>query len=188
MTTTSNAFDTAREVHEALMGYRKEFNEKLAAVPEEPVNDYTFMQSDGTEISLADMFGDKAELLVIHNMGIGCNYCALWADAFIGLSRHIEQRCGFYLSSPDTPEILTKRIADRGWPFKCVSVKENTFARDMGFQGATGYYPGISAFHKKPDGSIVRTGARQFCPGDDFCGIWSAFDIIKSGANGWEPK
>lgn len=188
MQTTSDAVRTAAEIHEALMGCRKKINEKLAAVSEEPVSNYTLRASDGSPITLEDMFGDKAELLVIHNMGIGCNDCALWADAFIGLTRHIEQRCAFYLSSPDTPEILTRRIADRGWPFKCVSIKDTAFVQDMEFHDGNGYWPGISAFHKKPDRSIVRTGARHFCPGDDFCGIWSAFDIIKNGANGWEPK
>jgi predicted dithiol-disulfide oxidoreductase (DUF899 family) len=45
-----------------------------AAVEPQPVSDYTFEITDGPT-RLADLFGVKDDLIVIHNMGTGCAYC-----------------------------------------------------------------------------------------------------------------
>ncbi|TVS08776.1 MAG: DUF899 domain-containing protein, partial [Phycisphaerales bacterium] len=47
----------------------------------EPVGEYAFTTSDG-EVSLADLFAGKRDLLIIHNMGKRCSYCTMWADGF----------------------------------------------------------------------------------------------------------
>jgi predicted dithiol-disulfide oxidoreductase (DUF899 family) len=48
-------------------------------------------------------------------------------------------------------------------------------------------YPGVSAFHKRGDGTIIRTGHMPFGPGDDFCAVWPMLDLIKDGKSDWEP-
>lgn len=43
------------------------------------VVDYTFQTLNGP-VRLKDLFGDKNDLIVIHNMGASCRYCTLRAD------------------------------------------------------------------------------------------------------------
>ncbi len=46
--------------------------------PQEPVADQTLLGADGVPVSLAALFGDKDDLIVVHNMGRGCAYCTMW--------------------------------------------------------------------------------------------------------------
>lgn len=48
--------------------------------------------------------------------------------------------------------------------------------------------PGVSALRRNADGTIVRTGTRQFGPGDDFCAIFPMFDLLQDGVGDWQPK
>ncbi|HWD41805.1 MAG TPA: DUF899 family protein [Fimbriimonas sp.] len=160
--------------------------------PREEVSDYTLQTSEGKEIRLSELFGDKSDLILVHNMGTGCSYCTMWADGFTGLVPHLEDRAGFVLCSPDKPDVL-KRFADkRHWNFKTVSAHESDFIKDMGFwqsEGAhPGPWPGVSTFHKDPDGKIYRIAKAHFGPGDDFCAVWPFLDMLQEGANGWEPQ
>jgi predicted dithiol-disulfide oxidoreductase (DUF899 family) len=56
-------------------------------------------------VQLSDLFGEHEDLIVIHNMGVSCPYCTLWADGFNGLIRHLEDRAAFVMVSPDPPDI-----------------------------------------------------------------------------------
>ncbi len=59
----------------------------------------------------------------------------------------------------------------------------------MGFIAENGdQYPSASAFHKKEDGTIERTGSTWFGPGDDYCSTWPLFEMLADGINDWEPK
>jgi len=80
---------------EKLADYRRQIRElrqKMrgvqAVVEPEPVKDYTFRRADGRSVRLFELFGDKADLFVIHNMGQSCPYCTLWADGFNGAYAH----------------------------------------------------------------------------------------------------
>lgn len=148
--------------------------------------DYVFA-GEGGPVRLRELFGEHDDLLVIHNMGKSCNYCTLWADGLAGFAPMIEERCALALSSPDAPDVQARVKRERGWPYRMVSVKDNTFAHDMGFVIDEGYMPGVSAFHKDKAGEITRTGAAYFGPGDDFCAIWPLFELLEGGARGWEP-
>jgi predicted dithiol-disulfide oxidoreductase (DUF899 family)/AraC-like DNA-binding protein len=160
--------------------------------PKEPVQDYVFKASDGSEVSLSELFGDKEDLIILHNMGTGCVYCTLWADGINGLTPHLSDRAAFVVVSPDKHEVQ-KRFADkRNWVFRMVSAHENDFTRDMGFWSDSGAYtgpqPGISTFHKEPDGTINRIARTHLGPNDDFCALWPMFDMLEKGVNGWEAE
>ena len=158
------------------------------SLPKEAVEDYVFGCDDG-EVSLSALFGDQADLIVVHNMGKGCPYCTLWADGFVSSLAHLENRAAFVVSSPDTVLMQQDFAESRGWPFTMVSCAENTFAQDMGFwHEKNGAQPGVSAFSKSEDGMIVREGFAPFGPGDEFCSTWHFFDLLNDGANGWTPK
>lgn len=175
----------------AYQNLQKAKAEMLAAMREahgpEVKEDYEFQTEQG-RVKLSELFGDHDDLLVIHNMGRSCNYCALWADGLASLEPMITERCALALSSPDSPETQAEVKAKRGWPYQMVSLKGNRFAHDMGYVTDHGYMPGVSAFHKNEAGEITRTGSAFFGPGDDFCPIWPLFDLLDGGAKGWEPK
>jgi predicted dithiol-disulfide oxidoreductase (DUF899 family) len=161
--------------------------------PVEPIRDYTLHDVEARPVTLRQLFEGKRDLLVVHNMGRSCAYCALWADGFIGLAPHIIERAGFALTSPDDPATLKATGARRGWNFRCVSIAGTTFATDLGYDhakpdGSRGYLPGVSAFHLEDDGQVVRTGHAPFGRGDQFCAIWPMFALLRGGDAGWEPR
>jgi predicted dithiol-disulfide oxidoreductase (DUF899 family) len=133
--------------------------------------------------------GTKDDLIVIHNMGSGCKYCTMWADGLMGMLPQLQDRAAFAVVSPDPPEVQQAFAQSRGWSFRMLSGNGSTFIKDMGYEPSDGdYMPGLSAFHRNRDGSIVRTGRDFFGPGDDYCPPWRMFDLLQDGVNGWEPK
>ncbi|MGJ8635277.1 MAG: DUF899 family protein [Phycisphaerales bacterium] len=172
-----------------LMQAKERYRQAIKDLPNEPVEDWTLHNTDGSPIKLSQLFGDKSELLVVHNMGKHCNYCSLWADGFIGLADHIQERCAFVLCSNDDPKTVAEFAKERGWTYPCVSGKDSGFAEAMGYRTPDNKtMPGVSAFHKQADGTIVRTGKDMFGPGDDFCPVWPFFELINDGPADWQPR
>ena len=153
--------------------------------------DYTLKDAEGQEVRLSELFKDKDELLLVHNMGKGCAYCTLWADGFSSLTQPLNDRVPFVLVSPNPPEVMKEFAESRHWAFKTISAHESTFTLDAGFahvkEGKTYYMPGVSAFAKK-DGKIYRTNKDYFGPGDYYCNVWPFFDLLPKGQNQWQPK
>jgi len=178
----------------ALAGYRnqiadirRKMREIQAAVEPEAVADYTFPTPDGTT-HLADLFGTKDDLFVIHNMGASCAYCTLWADGYNGIYEHLANRAAFVVCSPDAPEAQRRFAASRGWRFPMVSHQGTSFAADMGYRSeAGGWLPGVSVFRRTGD-RIVRVADTGLHPGDDFCSLWHLLDMLPAGADGWSPR
>jgi len=162
---------------------------RRSAPPSEPIVDYAFALASGGTTTLSSLFAGKRDLLIIHNMGRKCPYCTLWADGLNGIRRHLENRAGLALCSPDSPAVQKDFAALRAWGFRMVSPLGNSFIKDMGFEGADGDVgPGVSAFRLGDDGAITRVGSAGFGPGDNFCAAWHLFDLLRDGSNGWEPK
>jgi predicted dithiol-disulfide oxidoreductase (DUF899 family) len=183
-----------RDSATALAGYRaqiadlrRRMREVQAAVEPEDVEDYAFSTPDGTT-QLSDLFGAKADLIVIHNMGASCPSCTLWADGYNGLYPHIADRAAFVVGSPDAPADQHRFAEGRGWRFPMVSHQGTSFAADMGYRSESGgYRPGVSVFRR--DGArIVRVSDTGLRPGDDFCPVWHFFDMLPDGAAGWRPR
>jgi len=148
---------------------------------------YTFLDSDNQKISLSQLFQEKDDLILIHNMGKSCPYCTMWADGFNGLLSHLQDRASFVVSSPDDPKIQKEFANTRGWKFKMVSTKDTSFANDMGFEKNGMPMPGVSTFYKKDD-TITRVNKADFGPGDNFCPPWHFFDLLKDGRADWQAK
>jgi hypothetical protein len=49
------------------------------------------------------------------------------------------------------------------------------------------WVPGVSVFKRNGD-QILRVFDTRFGPCDDFCSNWHLFDLIREGADGWQPK
>jgi predicted dithiol-disulfide oxidoreductase (DUF899 family) len=177
------------EAEEELVKAKERLAELRRQLPKEEVKDYALKAWDGGEARLSRFFGDKKDLILIHNMGTGCSYCTMWADGFNGVFHHLENRAGFVVVSPNDPETQKKFAASRGWKFKMYSAKGTSFNKDMGFENEKGgAQPGVSVFRKEPDGKIFRVSKAEFGPGDDFCAVWHLFDLLAEGPAGWEPK
>lgn len=202
MTTTTP--ETLKAEVEALEKRIGEDKQRLAALRKQLpalalTQDYVFTTPAGGPRKLSELFGERDELVVIHNMGIRCSYCTMWADGFNGLLDHLRDRAAFVVTSPDAPEVQAKIKAGRGWRFELLSNQGTSFAKDMGFRGAPDLsdaadpdgesdWPGVSTFHKAADGTITRVAKAFFGPGDDFCATWHLFDLLPQGVNDWEPK
>lgn len=183
-----------RETSETLATYRrqiaelrKKMREVQAAGEPEEVRDYEFATSQGS-VQLSALFGDKSDLIVIHNMGASCAYCTLWADGYNGIYDHLSSRAAFVVASPDRPDVQKKFAAGRGWRFPMVSHASTTFAADMGFRAPSGgWLPGLTAFRRER-ARILRVSDAGCGPGDDFCALWHIFDLLQDGAAGWQPR
>lgn len=157
-----------------------------------PVEDYVLLDASGETIRLSDLFGDKDDLIVVHNMGRSCAYCTTWADGFNGVRIHLEDRAAFVVVSPDAPEVQTEFAASRGWTFRMVSAKDSRFTADMGYavekDGRTWYSPGYSTFRRDASGSIRRVGRDFFGPGDRYLSIFHMFEMLEGGSGGWHAR
>ena len=154
--------------------------------------EYTFEGVSGS-VSLTSLFGARQDLIVIHNMGIDCPYCTLWADGFNGFVRHLETRASFVVVTPDPIEIQQQLARDRGWTFRMVRDISTEFTKDMGFLKPYGtatvpsLWPGVSSFYRNERTEIMRVNQMNLGPNDDFCAVWPLLDMLKGGVGDWEP-
>ncbi len=176
-------------IQKQIQKLKGELSKARRSAPPEPAPDYELRNADGSGVRLSELFDGREDLLVVHNMGKGCAYCTLWADGFTGFAPHLQDRAAFALCSNDDPATARAFADSRGWNYPVISGAGSSFARDMGFASPEGEpWPGVSAFRKLADGSIVRTGSAPFGPGDDFCSPWPLFDLLDGGAGDWAPK
>ncbi len=168
---------------------KKQLLEALKQRSGESVEDFKFKRTDGSAVSLSELFGEKSDLIIIHNMGQDCTYCTLWADGFNGHWRHLADRAGFALVSGDDVATLKEFSESRNWGFTCLSGADSNFTKVMGYLDEKGSrLPGVSTFKKEADGGIIRVAHTWFGPGDDFCATWPIFDMLDNGDCGWSPK
>ncbi len=185
--------DFAQQIEDQESRVRTE-TEKLLALhrnrPAQKIEDYVFSTAEGPA-SLSSFFGDKSELILIHNMGKGCVYCTLWGDGLVGFTQHLEDGAALVMVNSDSPETQKAFATERGWTFKMASAANNSFIRDMGFynEKSKSNNPGVSIFTKTSDGTIYRKSSASFGPGDIFCSIWSFFGMLPSErCENWTPK
>jgi len=180
------------EKRREILALRDEMRALQAAAPAEPVNDYELAGWDGP-VRLSELFRDKDELIVVHNMGRRCAYCTMWADGFNGVYGHLASRAAFVVTSPDDVETQKAFASGRGWRFPMASHAGASFAEDLGYwrpdwvgRGPT-YWPGVSALRKGPEG-IVRVADASLGPYDDFCAVYHLFALLPGADAGWEPR
>jgi predicted dithiol-disulfide oxidoreductase (DUF899 family) len=166
---------------------QKEMRAIQAGVEPEVVADHVLDGWDGS-VRLSDLFGDKADLILIHNMGVGCTSCTMWADGFNGVYEHLASRAAFVVASPDPIETQRKAAAERGWRFPMVRYQGEAFARAMGaWADSFGFEAGISVFRKDGD-RIVRVSNAELGPFDGFCVVYHLFDLVPDADADWEPR
>jgi predicted dithiol-disulfide oxidoreductase (DUF899 family) len=144
-----------------------------------PVTDYELTAWDGSPTRLSTLFGEKDQLILIHNMGMGCSYCTMWADGFTGLLPYLERIAAFVIVSPDDIETQKAGAARRGWKFRMLSAKGTSLFSDMGFESQDkSSWPGMSTLYKDESGQVRRHSLASFGPGDKFCPVFSFADLL----------
>ena len=176
-----------REKRAQIEALHQELRTLQANVEPEPVADWRFETPFG-EVTLAQLFGDKTDLIVVHNMGVRCSSCTMWADGFNGVYQHLAARAAFVVVSPDTVDVQQRFRGDRGWRFPMARARDDRFHETMGYwDEKDGVWPGVSTFHKEGD-RIVRIGDADFGPGDDFSAVWHLFDMLPGGSERFRPQ
>jgi predicted dithiol-disulfide oxidoreductase (DUF899 family) len=144
--------------------------------------DYEFTSLDGGKVKLSEMFGNKKNLFVIHNMGKGCSYCTMWADGINGMYKYLEGRgkSAVALMSGDDLETHREFKNSRGWTMTSYSARENDFTKEMGFRSPDDkhFWPGVSVFEKTDDGKIRRINKEWFGPTDPYCPVWHFLELL----------
>lgn len=176
------------ETVQKIMELKKEVVELQHSEPPLRVENHELVTAEGP-VSLAQLFGDADELLIIHNMGRSCPYCTLWADGLNGVLPHLQNRSKVVMVNPDSPDVQAEFAASRGWRFKMVTDATKAFSTALGmYKGDEGFWPGASGLRKNPDGTIDRVSWSYFGPGDDFCAVWPLLDLLPKRDNEWQPK
>lgn len=161
---------------------RDQLNQQRRDLPWVKVEkEYAFDGPQGKK-SLADLFGDKSQLITYHFMfgrgwKEGCPHCSFWADHYDSVNLHIGQRdtALVVVSRAPLKEILPfkKRM---GWQFKWVSSAGNEFNFDYHvsftpeeIRSGKLFYnytnvkmdmderEGVSAFYRDANGDIYHT-------------------------------
>jgi len=187
---TKAAMDAKRQQIAALQG---DIRVLQAAIEPEVVADYELQGWDGP-VRLSALFGDKRDLIVIHNMGVGCPSCTMWADGFNGVYDHLASRAAFVVSSPNPVEVQKAFAAERGWRFPMVSHAGTTFAEDLGYrrlgqgpEAMGGWWPGVSVFRRDGE-KVVRVSDTELGPMDSFCVVYHLFELVPDSDPNWGPS
>ena len=184
---TKTAMDEKRRQITAL---QTEMRALQAKAEPEAVQNYVLAGWDGP-VHLSDLFGDKRDLIVIHNMGTGCSSCTMWADGLNGVYEHLASRAAFVVASPDPIDAQRTLAARRGWRFPMVCYRESPLAKDLGYgdigDSHGGWDAGVSVFRR--DGErILRVSDAQFMEFDDFCIVYHLFDLFPDADRNWQPS
>lgn len=167
--------------------------------------DYRFDAPSG-RVSLADLFGNKSQLIVYHFMfdptwSQGCKSCSFLADHHNGIVTHLAHRDISFVTvskaSIDQIEAFRRRM---GWSFPWVSGGKTDFGRDYGvsftneeLSSSDSVYnftgkpypirelPGVSVFAKDARGDVFHTNS-VFARGlEDFLAAYRYIDLTPKG-------
>jgi predicted dithiol-disulfide oxidoreductase (DUF899 family) len=181
-----------KQLDQEIREKRKQYVELAKELCGEDIKDYSLKTYEDNDILLSEIFGDKDDLILIHNMGRDCAYCTLWADGFNHLTPHFENRAAFAMVSPDSPQVQHEFSSSRNWQFRMISGEGSTFIEDMGFkfedEDNSWWMPGVSIFRKSDDGKISRVSKDFFGPGDVYCSLWHFLDLLQDGVGEWQPQ
>ena len=183
--------------------------EMRQALPQGPVveKDYRFKDANGSEVGLADLFGEH-DTLVTYFWMYGpdrerpCPMCTNFLGGVNGNAADIKQRAAFKILGRSTVERQTAFALERGWrDLDFVQTVGDDFALDHNaLDPETGWeFPAFAVFRK--EGGTVRyfytadMPAEAADPGQDPRGavdiapLWNILDMTPEGrGEEWYPK
>ena len=184
---------------------RDELTAARRNLPWERVDKRYVFQTDAGPKTLAELFGDKQQLVVYHFMfgptwDQGCKSCSFWADNFNGIVTHLEHRDVSFTAISRAPLPKLQAYAQRmGWSFPWVSSCETDFNFDYGvsfrpddgaatynFEPVKGTFEereGASVFFKDGSGDVLHTYS-CYARGIDLMNTaYNILDIVPRGRN-----
>ena len=120
----------------ALLQQRDAVSAKRRQLPWVAVTEPYQFETDQGRMTLADLFGDKSQLIVQHfmmgeNWEEGCPSCSFWADGFDGTTTHLAARdAAFVCVSNTSLEKINAYKKRMGWRFDWVSSLGSSFNHD----------------------------------------------------------
>lgn len=182
---------------------RDDLSQARRELPWEKVEKNYVFRGENGQVSLAELFAGKTQLIVYHFMlgedwDEGCPSCSFWADNFNGIDVHLAHR-DIRLLAVSTAAIdrITHYRNRMGWRFDWVSCDGNDFNQDYGVtfsseqKEVTYNYrqspyshselPGVSVFFKDTDGSIYHTYSAYSRGIDILNGAYNFMDMAPKG-------
>jgi predicted dithiol-disulfide oxidoreductase (DUF899 family) len=182
--------------------------EQRRALPPGPVIEkaYRFLDENGFEVGLVDLFGDKTTLVTYFWMfgperGRPCPMCTNWLGAVNGNATDIKQRVALKILGRSPVERQFLFAQERGWRhLDFIQTVGDDYARDLGLINEDGTEnPALVVFRR--EGDEVRLFwasemSREMAdPGQDprdapdIAALWSILDLTPDGrGSDWYPK
>jgi predicted dithiol-disulfide oxidoreductase (DUF899 family) len=185
---------------------RDQLNEERRKLPWVKLDKAYTLEGPKGQVTLADLFGGKSQLVVYHFMfgpewGEGCAHCSFWSDSYEGNAVHLAQRDTAFVAVSRAPykeiEPFKKRM---GWTFNWLSSFGSDFNYDFyasftekeveagkAFFNFKESNPGVtdregmSTFYKDENGDIYLTYS-TFARGIDL--LNTAYNILDLTAKG----
>jgi len=176
---------------------------------EEVTKNYVFQRLDGTDVSLAALFREgKDDLIVYHFMfdptwDEPCSFCSMWSDGYNGFLPFILDKVNFAVVAKAPPAKLKATADLKGWKFDFLSSGGSDFNHDFHVEKAEGefkgynygsgwpwaatQYPGLSVLTKR-NGKIFHTYSTYSRGLETSNSAWAIFDLLPFGRDGWGPK
>ena len=161
-------------------------------------------QGPAGELSLAQLFAGRSQLLLYHFMFVegwdeGCPGCSFLADHFDGANLHLAHHDVSLVAVSRAPYAEFQAFRQRmGWQFPWYSSAGSGFNADFGvsvgsegprqynyepYAGSESELPGLSAFYRDDDGSVYHTYSTYARGLDILVNTYNFLDIAPLGRN-----
>lgn len=181
----------------------------LRELPEGPaIDDFRFIDANGEDVGLADMFGDRDTLVIYHWMygpdrERPCPMCTATLGSLNGNGRDIAQRVALAVTGRSTVERQIAFAQERGWrDLRFYQSKSDDWALKIGgLDPENGWeYPALLVLRRSGDGEVRlhwmgETTKDMADPGEDPRGavelqsLWNLLDLTPEGrGTDWYPK
>jgi predicted dithiol-disulfide oxidoreductase (DUF899 family) len=185
---------------------RDKLSRQRRELPWEKVDKSYVFDGPGGKETLAQLFGERSQLVVYHFMfnpdwTEGCPHCSFWADNFNGIDVHLNHRDLSFVAISRAPlaklEAFKKRM---GWTFKWVSSGQTDFNYDYQasftpeqVQSGAVFYnysktkmdmsdrEGVSVFYKEKGGAVFHTYSSYARGIDMLNGAYHFLDLVPKG-------
>ena len=175
-----------KELEAQLVKLNEEIEQVRAQQVPVEVENYIFQTLNGS-VSLSELFGQREQLMLIHNMGSQCRFCTLWADGINGHLPHLESVLSVVLVSHESPAYQRKFAIDLGWRCNLASHGGGQYIKDQCVFGQADNYAGAVVYRKDGD-KIMRLNRAPFGGGDQFNAFYGLMSLADFDSNAWEPQ
>ncbi|NBF01536.1 DUF899 domain-containing protein [Pseudomonas sp. Fl5BN2] len=196
-------------IHEkAFTRQRDQLSAERRALPWVKIDQPYRFQGPKGQLSLAELFGGRSQLLVYHFMfgagwEDGCKGCSFLADHFDGANQHLAHHDVALVAVSHAPYAEFQAFRQRmGWRFDWYSSAGDNFNRDFGVslsaeqltEGSATYnyerasggeeeLPGLSVFYRNDQGEIFHTYSTYARGLDLLVGAYNFLDLTPKGRN-----